>query len=160
MQLGLNTRAHAHTHTHTHTRAHRRKHAQSFVTLLHWDFRIWQFFGWSNNFLISSMNLIHALSLWHPFSHCVFIHFFFFSFDFGSKFHVHVIKTYGEVEVQLHIFLVLTLDSGAWSPLLSGQFIQEMKLWNLTNRCVGGLIPDLYGLGEGGILQSLSAHWT
>ena len=69
-------------------------------------------------------------------------------------------KTYGEVEIQLHIFLVLALDSSAWSALLSGQFIQEMKPRYLLNRYVGAFIPDLYGLGEGEILQSLSIHWT
>ena len=58
---------HARAHTHIHTRAR----AQSFVTLLRSDFRIWHFLSGRRILWFSSLNLIHTLYLWHQLSHCL-----------------------------------------------------------------------------------------
>ena len=44
-----------------------------------------------------------------------------------GKIPVHVLKTYGGVEVQSHSFLTLALDGAEWSGLCTGRFVARKE---------------------------------
>jgi len=75
--------------------------------------------------------------------------------DKGKVMTAHVIKAYGEVEVQLHSFLSPTLHRVEWSTSRPGRFNIRKEHRQRLNRRPGGILRRSGNLGEEKNLLSL-----